>query len=141
MLFTPILVSTVRDYCRWVYLTSQNQEPFYCMFLVQNSTLNSLWSTMRLFSMWCLTSKCLLWYAIIFCWLNLKNFPYNYMLLSSLWVSSRACLSTLLLVSQSRSLIFSTPCQTRIWHLTQIDKLVKCIMGSNLFGKPTHNPW
>ena len=29
---------------------------------------------------WCLTSKCILWQPTMFCWLNLENFPWNYML-------------------------------------------------------------
>lgn len=34
---------------------------------------------------------------------------------------------TLLWVSWSINLVFLTPCQTRVWHLAQIDNLVECI--------------
>ena len=45
--------------------------------------------------MWCLPLKCTLRQPIVFCWLNLENFSWNYTLWSYLWISNNG-LSTYL---------------------------------------------
>ena len=63
------------------------------------------------------------------CWQNLENSMKLYALRDNYRFLTTICPPTLFLVSQSSSL-FSTSCQTRVWHLTQIDNHVEGIARS-----------
>ena len=75
---------------------------------------------------WCLVSKCVLWQPTIFYWLDLETFPHGFISSSSSYrFSTTTRPHALLVVSQSSILVFSTTCQPRVWHLTQMDNMWK----------------
>ena len=89
---------------------------------------------------WCLTSQCVLWQPVICGWPNLENFPWNCVCVSkaNFEFSTTACPLTILLVSRSSSLTFSSPCWTRADTLQKLTIVWKASWGPSIssWGQP-----